>query len=471
MAGRRRSLAVWVTAAFAVISCVVVSSLGFYLYSSAKQALEVRADYTLLGRVERFRNLLHDLYNVRQMEERPAIFESMLGNEKDVRIFQRSDGAPFIVVNPDRMQPPAMTPVAVDEPLRIADLHAGERTDGIRVRWLSALASIGGDGGTVRITAAYVMTQESGLLHDYLLRVIGAIILSVILTTLLGYLLLKRGLKALTAMSHHAESITPSQLTSRFRDSGVPSELQQLAVSFNAMLDRLESGYEHLSQFSADLAHELRTPVNVLMGQTQVALGRARTTEEYEQLLESNLEEFNRLAHIIENILFLSQADHASVSIERATIDMADELQKIADYFEGIAAERDMTIVVSGNGEAQVNTVMWRRAVNNLVINAIRYGHTGTTILLAADQDGSGSTVTVENRGEPLSQALADRMFDRFYRGDQSRSEYTESNGLGLALVKAIMALHGGQADVQTSAEGMIRFVLRFPDIQTKPHT
>ncbi|MGH8810762.1 MAG: heavy metal sensor histidine kinase [Advenella sp.] len=471
MPGKRRSLAIWATLSFAVISCLIVSSLGFYLYSSAKQALEVRADYTLIGRVERFRTLLHDLYNVRQMEERPAIFESMLGNEKDVRIFQRENGTPFIVVNPDRMTPPPMIPVPVGQRLTINALRAGERADGIRVRWVSALADIGDQGGTVRITAAYVMTQEAGLLHDYLLRVIGAIVLAVLLTTLLSYLLLKRGLRSLTRMSQLAAQITPSQLTLRFPDTGVPSELHQLAIAFNAMLERLQGGFEHLSQFSADLAHELRTPVNILMGQTQVALGRVRTKEEYEQLLESNLEELERIAHIIENILFLSRADHATIAIERAPLDLATELHKIAEYFEGPALERGMPLHVNAGGCVVANTVMWRRAVNNLVINAIRYGRPGMPILLSAHADPSGCTVTIENTSEPVSQVQAERMFDRFYRGDQSRNEYTESNGLGLALVKAIMALHGGSATVLAMPDGQIRFALQFPADPTSSQT
>ena len=463
MSRKPRSLAMSATLSIGVVACLVVSALGLYLYSSARQALEVRADYTLIGRVERFRTLLHDLYNVRQMEERPAIFESMLGNEKDVRIFQRENGPPFIMVNPDHMTPPAMTPVPVGQRLAITDLHAGERADGTRVRWTSALAEVGDEGGVLRITAAYVMTQETALLRDYLLRVVGAIVLAVLLTTLLGYLMLRRGLVPLALMSQRAASITPTQLTLRFRNKDVPSELHELATAFNAMLDRLQTGFEHLSQFSSDLAHELRTPVNVLMGQTQVALGRARTTEEYEQLLESNLEEFNRLAHIIENILFLSQADHATLEIEREPLDLSAELHKIADYFEGLALERNMRLAINAQGTVLANAVMWRRAVNNLVINAIRYGRAGSVIHLSASENASGCSVIIENDGEPISQAHADRMFDRFYRGDTARSEYTESNGLGLALVKAIMALHGGSATVETLPKGRIRFSLNFP--------
>lgn len=461
------SLTAWITLSFALVSCVVVSGLGLYLYSSAKQAMEIRADYTLIGRVERFRNLLQDLYNVRQMEERPTLFESMLGNEQDVRIFRRLGEAPFIHVNPDRMTPPPMTPEPIGKLLTINSLHAGQRPDGVRVQWVSALAKIGDHGGIVEITAAYVMTQESRMLSAYLLRVIGAIVLAVLLTTLIGFILLRRGLMPLTVMSNRAAKITPTNLALRLPYTDTPTELRGLAVSFNAMLDRLHAGYEHLSQFSANLAHEIRTPVNILMGQTQVALGQARSPDEYEQLLESNLEELTRLARIVENILFLAQADHAAVMVECVPLVLADELTKIADYFEGLAQERNMGFSVDAHGTGHANAIMWRRAVNNLVINAIRYGQSGTDIRLSAHGDQQGSTVVVENSGSPLSQDQIDRMFDRFYRSDQSRSEYTESNGLGLALVKAIMTLHGGSATASASPDGCIRFSLHFPRVNS----
>ena len=458
------SLTVRATLSFALIACLVVSGLGLYLYSSVRQALAVRADYTLVGRVERFRNLLQDLYNVRQMEERPGIFESMLGNERDVRIFRRVGEAPFIHVNPDAMTPPAMTPVPVDQPLTIASLHEGRRDDGVRVQWVSALAEIGGQGGTVEITAAYVMTQESHMLQAYLLRVIGATVLAVLLTTLMGFALLRRGLKPLAVMSQRAADITPANLSVRLPTEDAPTELRRLTAAFNAMLDRLQAGYEHLSQFSADLAHEIRTPIHILMGQTQVALGQARTPAEYEQLLESNLEEFSRLAHIVENILFLSRADQEDAKVERGALVLPDELGKIADYFEGLAQDRGMRFDVVASGVGHANAIMWRRAVSNLVINAIRYGEPGTPIRLCAHADAGGSTVVVENHHDvPLSQQQVDRMFSRFYRGDQSRSQHTESNGLGLALVKAIMTIHGGSATAAATDDGRIRFRLAFP--------
>ncbi|TAN28281.1 MAG: HAMP domain-containing protein [Castellaniella sp.] len=458
-----QSLTARAATGFAIISCVVVSALGFYLYTSAKQALEIRADYTLVGRVERFRTLLQDLYNVRQMEERPALFESMLGNEQDVRIFQRMGEKPFIDVNPDHMTVPPLTPVPVDQSVGIGALRDGIRADGVGVRWVSALAKVGNQTSPVKITAAYVLTQESHMLAAYRLRVIGAIVLTALLSSLLGFLLLKRGLRPLGVMRNRAKQVSPANLTVRLPEENMPSELRQLAHSCNAMLDRVQSGYEHLSQFSSDLAHEIRTPVNVLMGQTQVALTQPRNTSEYEALLTSNLEELTRITHIVENILFLSRVDHSAITLQCRPIMLSEELEKIAEYFEGLADERDMSFRIKASGTGYANPVMFQRAVNNLAINAIRYGEAGTPISLAAHAGPEGFTVTVENRCSLVTQEEADRMFRRFYRGDASRSLPAESNGLGLAIVAAIMDIHGGSARAEAHGDGRITFHLNFP--------
>ncbi|WDZ97710.1 heavy metal sensor histidine kinase [Herbaspirillum sp. WKF16] len=463
------TLAARVTALFSLLACLVVGGLGLYLNGSAAAALELRADQALIGRVEHFRNLMHDLYNVEQMEQRPALFESMMGNEQDVRIFRRRGEAPFIQSNPDRLVPPEMEPIPVGTPVSSADIFTSTRADGVRVRWVSALAEVGKpglghDGGdTVEIVAAYVMVQEASMMRAYRWRIAGAAAGAVLITALLGFVLLRRGLRPLEDMSRRAAQITPDRLSMRLEQEGMPEELRRAAVSFNAMLDRLEAGYEHLSQFSGDLAHEIRTPINVLMGQSQVALGQRRTPEEYEQLLESNVEELQRLSRIVENIMFLAQADHATLAVECAPLDLADELGRIADYFEGIADERGMRFELDAQGVCCANLVMWRRAVSNLVINAVRYGEANTALRITARGDDAGSSIIVENRSDDATPHVMVRMFDRFYRGDRSRSAFTESNGLGLAIVKAIMALHRGTATVECPQPGWIRFTLSFP--------
>lgn len=467
---RRWTLAARVTALFSLLVCLVVTGLGLYLNGSAAQALELRADQALIGRVEHFRNLVHDLYNVEQMEQRPALFESMMGNEQDVRIFRRRGEAPFIQSNPDHLVPPEMEPIPVGTPVSPADLFTSTRADGVRIRWVSALAEVGnnhnGGGDTVEIVAAYVMVQEARMMRSYRWRIAGAAAGAVLATALLGFFLLRRGLRPLEDMSRRAARITPDHLSTRLEQDGMPEELRRAAVSLNAMLDRLEAGYEHLSQFSGDLAHEIRTPINVLMGQSQVALGQRRSPEEYEQLLESNVEELQRISRIVENIMFLAQADHATLAVDCSPLDLREELGKIADYFEGIADERGMRFELDAQGECCANLVMWRRAVNNLVVNAVRYGEAGSAVRIIARGDAAGSSVIVENRSDDATPHTMARMFDRFYRGDRSRSAFTESNGLGLAIVKAIMGLHRGTAAVECPQPGWIRFTLGFPPAQ-----
>jgi two-component system heavy metal sensor histidine kinase CusS len=229
------------------------------------------------------------------------------------------------------------------------------------------------------------------------------------------------------------------------------------------MLDRLADGYERVSQFSADLAHEIRTPVGVLIGQTQVTLAQDRSAEEYQAVLESNLEELERVGRIAENILFLAQADHDGFAIDTAPLDLAQELATVAEYFEGLAQERELRFEIEASGTVQANAMLWRRAISNLVVNAVRYADAGTVIRLQGHAVQGGAAIDVENQGAPIAPLQLERFFDRFYRGDAARSASTESNGLGLAIVKAIMVLHGGSAAVSCSALGAIRFTLQFP--------
>jgi two-component system heavy metal sensor histidine kinase CusS len=458
-----RSLTARTTTLFAFVACLIVFGLGAFLYMSARNALETSTDYALAGRVEHFRTLLADMYNIEQLEARPALFETMLGSEHDVFIFRRPGQTPFIRINPDHLTVPDLIPVPIGSPMTRAALYSTPGPHGVEVRWAMALATASGNGGVVEIIAAHVMTQEASLLQDYYRRVFLTSVIAALATALLAYLALTHGLRPLRAMAGKAAEITPKNLATRLRDADAPVELRQLAGAFNAMLDRLADGYERLSQFSADLAHEIRTPIGVLIGQTQVTLAQPRSIDEYQSVLESNLEELERLARIVENILFLAQADHDGFAIETAPLVIADELDNIADYFEGLAEERSLSFAIEASGQIHVNAMLWRRAINNLVVNAVRYATSGTTLRLLGHQDEQGATVTVENLGPPLAAEQLNRLFDRFYRGDAARSVFTESNGLGLAIVRAIMTLHGGSADVTCSEQGCIRFTLHFP--------
>ncbi|GGD60505.1 heavy metal sensor histidine kinase [Caballeronia grimmiae] len=458
-----RSLAVRIALSFAAIVCAVVGMVGASLYHATNSALSTRADYQVIARVEHFRSLLHDLYTINELEARPRLFETMLGDRQDVILFRRAGTAPFINVNPEHMPLPPLSIVPVDRAIGLDDLYEGTRADGVRMRWVGAQARIGDSGEVVDIIAAHVMTQEAHVLSAYLKRVWFTVIGAVAVTMLLAYWVTSRGLMPLKLMAAKAAEITPNRMSARLDVAHAPAELQSLAASFNAMLDRLEHGYERLLQFSADLAHELRTPIGVLIGETQVMLAHERSVAEYRGVLESNLEELERLSRIAQNILFLAQADHSQQPMERERIDIREELETIAAYFEGIAEERRITFAIEASGAMHANAIMCRRAIGNVVVNAVRYAAAGTVVHLSGHADADGACIVVGNRGAVIAQQELARLFDRFYRGDAARSEFTESSGLGLSIVQAIMRMHGGSASAACSPDGWIEFTLRFP--------
>ncbi len=448
---------------FGLTACLVTGSLGTYFFQTARASLEEHMDQLLVARVEHFRRVVADMRSIGDLTARPVLFETMLGAEADVLLFRRQATAPFIRVNPGDLPVPELTAVPIGRIATRRDVRDIRLPDDVPVHWIAVAARTAGDGDPIEIIAAHPMTREMRMIGSYRTRVILATVLAMAVSVLLSVLLLRRGLRPLRRLAAQAGQINPINLAVRFDEDRAPLELRMMTVAFNAMLDRLARGYLRLSQFSADLAHEIRTPIGALIGQTQVALNQPRQAEEYQETLEANLEELNRLRAIAENILFLARADHAEQAIERQAIDLPTELRKIAEYFEGPADESGLGFEVAAQGTAWANPSLCQRAIGNLVINAVRYGAWGTTIRLTGRQDAEGASIVVENQGAPIRPDQLDRLFDRFYRGDAARHRVTESNGLGLAIVKAIMTLHGGKAEVRCPVPGTIRFELRFP--------
>ena len=459
-----RSLAVRVMLLCGGVAFVVTGMLGMFFFVAAHLAITAHADEQLIGRAEHFRRLVADARTIDDLHARSMLFEDLLGSASDVLILRRADEAPLVEVNPDRYGVPAsLAPVPADRPMTVADVHDDSPAYGPRVRWVAGLARSGPEGAMVEVLAGHPFGSEMRMISDTRDKALVSTLVAMLASTLLVWAVLRHGLRPLHRVAQQAALIEPLNLALRLPEHDAPRELQEMVAVFNAMLDRIATGYERLSQFSADLAHEIRTPVGALIGQTQVALNRTRDPAEYQQVLESNLEELNRLRLIADNILFLAQADHAALEIERTPLAMADELHKIAEYFEGPADEAGLRFTVDANGTALVNATLCRRAIHNLVVNALRYSTPGTTIRLVGTQDDAGSTIAVENDGPPIPADQLERLFDRFYRADAARGRPAESSGLGLAIVKAIMDLHRGQARVTCTPAGVIRFELRFP--------
>jgi two-component system heavy metal sensor histidine kinase CusS len=297
-----------------------------------------------------------------------------------------------------------------------------------------------------------------------------ALAIAAVLASVLGVWIARQIVVSARRLGAAASRIGAQALDERLPLEDTPVELVESTVAFNRMLDRLQSAFERLSAFSSDLAHDLRTPVGNLLGEAQVALSRPRSAEEYRAVLESAVEEYERLSRMISNMLFLAQVDNdrAAMRIELVAVDRA--LQRVIGYFDLLAEERGVRLQQTVHGPADAacevlaDETMVIRAVSNLVSNALRYAPAGTCIELASSiGDDGGCVISVANRGPAISAEQQARIFERFYRADASRHDSASGSGLGLAIVRSIMELHGGWAEVRSVAGERTVFSLHFP--------
>jgi len=456
------SITLRLTLLFAVVAVLAFAGVGAYLYRALAQDMAHHDDAELLGKVALIRHFLKEAPSADAVQRTAHPFiDAVFGNAGCVLRLTRPDGSVVLqTAMPSRPLPPTPLVPAGRVP-GVADLRDWQPALGSG-RMVSA-AAVTGDGAPVRITIARERSDRALLLADYARDLAAAVLLGGLLVAVLGFLIVRRAMRSLRIVIGKANDISTHRLNTRLSVERTPSELRELGNAFNRMLDRLEEGVQRLSGFAADLAHDLRTPINTLMVETQVALARPRSSEEYRSLMGSNIEEYERLARMIENTLFLARVDNAQLALHREMLDAEEELQRIRDYFEGVADEAGVCLDVDAKSvRIHADPILFRRAVNNLVSNAIRHTPRGGVVRLSAEQPAQGLEVSVENSGPGIAPEHIPYIFDRYYRADPARSAATHSAGLGLSIVRAIMRLHGGEILAQSTPGTRTRFCMRF---------
>jgi two-component system heavy metal sensor histidine kinase CusS len=271
-------------------------------------------------------------------------------------------------------------------------------------------------------------------------------------------------MRPLAEITRAAQGITAAQLHARIGPVRWPTELTALAATFDAMLTRLEDSFTRLAQFSVDLAHELRTPINNLMGEAEVALARTRTPDEYQQILGSSLEECARLARMIDSLLFLARAESPETHIERVPLDARKELEALREFYDAVAEEHAVEVTCQGQALVHADPILFQRAVSNLLSNALHYTPRGGKVTLSvAPAEEYTILVSVSDTGMGIAPEHLPKIFDRFYRVDPARSHHHPGMGLGLAIVKSILALHDGTVTIQSIPHHGTTVTLRFP--------
>jgi two-component system heavy metal sensor histidine kinase CusS len=278
----------------------------------------------------------------------------------------------------------------------------------------------------------------------------------------MGWIAVQQGHAPLRRIVARIHRISANELNTRLEPDSVPGELADLARSFNAMLQRVDKAFRRLSDFNADIAHELRTPIANLMTQTQVALSRARSVDAYREILYSNMEEYERMAQMVGDMLFLAQAERCPANQQLTELDLAAEIRALFDYYEGWAEEHGVTLALSGAATSTGDRPMLQRALGNLLSNAIRHTVAGETVRVGLERTPGGVRIAIENPGPDIPPEHLPKLFDRFYRVDPARTRNGSGAGLGLAIAKSIVDSHGGTIDV-VSAAGRTRFTITLP--------
>jgi two-component system heavy metal sensor histidine kinase CusS len=293
-----------------------------------------------------------------------------------------------------------------------------------------------------------------------------------VLFPFVGYQIARQGIRPVEEIATTARRITSSHLGERIAAEGYPSELASLAVTFNKMLDGLEDSFERISRFSADIAHDLRTPVNNIRGEAEVALARARTIDEYRDALESSLEEAVRLSDLISNLLFLARTESPLTHLRLERLDVSELLIGVRDYYEASAVDAGVVLTSAGGGDqvmANVDRTLIQRAVGNLVSNAVGHTPEGGTVTITARASTPSVFIEVSDTGFGIPAEALPRVFDRFFRVDPSRSKASGGTGLGLSIVQGIMQLHGGNVEIASEPGKGTKVTLCMPTAGPQP--
>jgi two-component system heavy metal sensor histidine kinase CusS len=317
------------------------------------------------------------------------------------------------------------------------------------------------------IQVAFDRSRDQVLERAYRRQLMIILSLALLACAAVGYLIAHRGIRPVKRISEIVETIGSANIHERAPLAGLPTELSTLAASFNQMLDRLEDAFRRLAQFSADVAHELRTPINNLRGEAQVALSRTRSADEYREVLGSCLEESERLYRTIDSLLFLARAEFPeSYRVERVQVDVGEELEKVREFYESMANDKGITLTVKTNGASSVSIEgsLIQRALGNLIDNSLAHTSEGGSISVTASTEGGSLFVKVSDTGCGIPLADLPYVFDRLYRVDRARASGTNGAGLGLAIVKSIATLHGGTCSIASELGRGTNVTIRLPD-------
>ncbi len=458
---RIHSLTARLATLFAVLTAsllVLVAVLFGRMLETHFQELDL---HELQGKAALIRNALQQVDAVKggRAERIQALERSFVGHASMGVLIRDAEGRVLYVIHPEHFT---------------AAQRAGERLSGALADWTVderphrgievsiAMPGIDANSQTIEALVALDLSHHVHFLASVRNATWAGVVAAALAAALFGWFAAHRGLAPLRRVTETARRLSARQLGERLATNDAPLEVRDHVEALNGMLARLEAAFQRLGDYSADIAHELRTPISNLMTQTQVALSRPRTIDEYQDILASNLEEYERIARMVSDMLFLAKAEENALAHASEPVDLAREADVLIDFYEALAEERQVRIVRQGQASVQGDRLMLRRALSNLISNALRHTSDGGQITIDIEADTTGVRLAVCNVGDIIPADQIERIFERFHRGSAQRESRGEGAGLGLAITRSIVQAHGGRITAQ-SGEGVTCFTITLP--------
>lgn len=449
---RRLSLGSRLALLFAACTAVVSLTAGV-LFNRASESHFMELDQQLLdSKLPTLRDALRGISSPEQLSEHRYALQGELAHSPDLALQVRGpDGALWF----DSLTSPIATTSAHDGLHTLTDNGTAYRAYTVALR--------PGQPDSPQLTLLLDITHHQHFLERMQHLIWLTVGLSALATALLGAWAARSGLRPLREMSEVAAGVSASSLMTRLPHTNMPAELAELSQAFNAMLGRLDDAFQRLSAFSADIAHELRTPLSNLLTHTQVTLTRPRDVAEYREALLGNLEELQGMAQMVNDMLYLAKAEHGLLNPKRESLVLGDEVEALLEFFLPVAEEAQITLSRKGDASFKGDRHMLRRALSNLLDNALRFTPAQGRVSVTLDSSAHHVGIRIENTGQMIPAEVLPKLFDRFYRADPARHEgSSEHAGLGLAITQSIIKAHGGRIDCE-SQQGVTRFCIELP--------
>lgn len=456
-----QSITFRLTLFFSTASTLVLLVVGVLVGTLVEQHFEEQDLAELDGKLELVRHALAKVHTASEMAAiRQHLTDALVGHPDLFVAVMGPDHVPIFTTSRATFADYLLNKPPTKEHSRLIEWQQGQEI----YRGITATATTAiPDQSPMMVALAINIEHHQAFMMAFKRNLWLAIAAGIMSTAILGWIAARRGLVPIRHMAKVTQGISASHLGERIPIETVPPELIDLATAFNEMLARLEDSFKRLSEFSSDLAHELRTPISNLMTQTQVAISKERSAHDYREVLYSNFEEYERLARMISDMLFLAKADNGLITPGTELLDLGKEVQELFAFYEAVVEEKNVGLSLEGEGGIVGNKLMLRRAFSNLLSNAIRHSPRDGNVKVTIDHSSSGSVeLSVENSGEVIAPEHLPRLFDRFYRVDPSRQKSSDGTGLGLAITKSIIEAHGGSIQAFSSS-GSTRFVIMLP--------